>query len=255
MKVAAIQTDIAWNDPELSVKAIGPIAEEAIGRGAKCLFFPEMFACGFSMVTGDAAKTVALVSSQLLEELAGTYGVLAAGSMPWAPDGNYDKPYNVCRVFGPAGLLGEYAKRQLFSYGGESLAYRRGEQVLSLSFEGMRFSFFICYDLRFPIPFNRLAETTDVFVVMANWPVTRQSHWTTLLSARAIENQAYVIGINRIGVGGGLSYAGGSVIVSPEGVEIAAIGDAAGAIVADLEAGEAGDLRSRFPVLKERVDV
>lgn len=108
---------------------------------------------------------------------------------------------------------------------------------------------FICYDLRFPEPFRFVASETDLFVVVANWPEVRRDHWRTLLRARAIENQAYVAGVNRVGDGGKLHYAGDSALIDPLGETLAEAGDSEAVLVGEISADRVREARERFPVL------
>ena len=116
----------------------------------------------------------------------------------------------------------------------------------------MRCSFFVCYDLRFADEFWPLAPETDCYVVPANWPRSRRSHWSALLRARAIENQAYVVGVNRVGEGGSLTYAGDSVIIDPLGDVLASAGGGECIATADVYPAHVNGLRTRFPFLADR---
>ena len=113
-------------------------------------------------------------------------------------------------------------------------------------------SLFICYDVRFADRFWGLAETTDLYLVPANWPSPRAAHWSTLLEARAIENQAYVVGVNRVGSGGGLVYGGGSRIVGPFGEDVARAGDEECIIYGEVSPQHVRDIRAKFPFLRDR---
>ena len=127
---------------------------------------------------------------------------------------------------GPDGTTHRYRKVHPFTFGGEEKSFRAGDELVTVEIDGLRISPFVCYDLRFADEFWQLAPTTDVYLVPANWPERRRLHWQVLLQARAIENQAYVVGVNRVGEGGGLSYVGDSRIVDPVGELLAtAAGD------------------------------
>jgi predicted amidohydrolase len=117
---------------------------------------------------------------------------------------------------------------------------------------GLRVSLFVCYDLRFADEFWGLAPETDVYVVPANWPLARQEHWLALLKARAIENQAYVVGCNRTGVGGGLTYGGASRIFSPLGEQLASADEHERIIIAEVSADHVSEVRAKFPFLNDR---
>ena len=150
-------------------------------------------------------------------------------------------------------MLHRYRKIHPFSYSGEHERYQAGDVFLSLDVDGVRCSFFVCYDLRFADEFWQLAPGTDCYVVPANWPAARREHWRALLLARAIENQAYVVGVNRVGRGGRLDYAGDSMIVGPFG-ELLADGAHAGesVLVADVDPAHVTSVCAEFPFLADR---
>ncbi len=160
---------------------------------------------------------------------------------------------------GPEGQRHHYDKIHPFTYGGEHEHYDAGEEFLSVEVEGVRCSFFICYDLRFADEFWALADRTDCYVVVANWPSARRLHWQALLGARAIENQAWVVAANRVGEGGGLTYAGDSRIIDPWGTAVAVAGTGAAdetegeaVLLAEVDPAEVERVRTRFPFLQDR---
>ena len=128
-----------------------------------------------------------------------------------------------------------------------------GNATITVDIEGVSTSIFVCYDLRFADDFWRLAPDTDAYVVVANWPASRVQHWRALLMARAIENQAWVIGCNRVGRGGNLEYSGDSLVVDPLG-EVVADGAGGGEVtlMATIDAGTVADVRGRYPFLADR---
>jgi predicted amidohydrolase len=152
----------------------------------------------------------------------------------------------------PQGAVTRYAKIHPFSYAGEHEHYAAGERVVTADVEGLRVTPFVCYDLRFPEPFRLAAPETDLFAVVANWPDERREHWRTLLRARAIENQAYVAGVNRVGDGGRLHYTGDSAVLSPLGETLTEGADKMMVLFADVDPGSVQKLRSRFPALNDR---
>jgi omega-amidase len=145
-----------------------------------------------------------------------------------------------------------YDKIHPFTFAGEHEHYAAGDRFLTVDVEGTRCSFFVCYDLRFADEFWSLAGVTDCFVVPANWPEARRAHWQALLTARAIENQAYVVGVNRVGEGGGLRYAGDSRIVDPLGEVLASGAGTEALLVAEVDPRVVADVRARFPFLQDR---
>ena len=168
------------------------------------------------------------------------------------PEASGPRPYNMCIVSSPSGIAARYAKIHPFSYAGEHEHYAAGDRVVTVEIEGVRVTPLVCYDLRFPEPFRVAAAETDLFAVVANWPEPRREHWRTLLKARAIENQAYVAGVNRVGDGGGAHYAGDSALVAPLGETLAEGDDRQRVLVADVEPEKAAKLRARFPALQDR---
>jgi predicted amidohydrolase len=149
-------------------------------------------------------------------------------------------------------LVGEYSKTHLISAMGEDAVYQPGAGRLTVRIGELRVSFFICYDLRFPTLFYDRAESTDLFVVVANWPAPRQRHWETLLAARAIENQAYVAGVNRVGQGGGYEFTGGSRVISPQGDVLATCHAREQVKVVELQLDAVASWRQQFGCLRDR---
>ena len=154
---------------------------------------------------------------------------------------------------GPSGDVHRYRKVHPFSYAGEHERYVAGHDPVTVTLEGVRVSLFVCYDLRFADDFWALARDTDCYVVVANWPAARRDHWRTLVAARAIENQAYVVAANRIGRGGELDYAGDSAIVGPFGELLAEGPDGEEAVlVAEVDPAVVASTRGRYPFLADR---
>ena len=151
------------------------------------------------------------------------------------------------------GTIELYHKIHLFSFMNEDKRYAPGDKTLTTTINGVRTSFLICYDLRFPQTFAALAEHTDLYVVPANWPYQRQQHWETLLRARAIENQAFVAGVTCVGSGKGVEYRGGSRIIGPQGEMLAERGAEEGVLAAEISVEQVASWRSTFPALADRV--
>ena len=254
MKIAALQTDIVWEDPTANFRSLRPRLVEARDAGARLLLLPEMYACGFSMRTDVTAEPPDGPSTTFLRDQADALGVWVGGSVPVREPGR-DRPFNTFLLAGPTGELHRYRKVHPFTYDGEHEHYDAGEELVTVDVEGLRLSLLVCYDLRFADEFWQLAHTTDAYLVVANWPAARREHWMTLLRARAIENQAYVVGVNRVGNGGAegqFTYAGDSRIVDPWGEVLAEGGSEPTLLLADLDAERVRDARERFPVLKDR---
>ena len=167
--------------------------------------------------------------------------------MPILSKGN-DLPHNSLVLADPDGNTLRYEKKHLFGYAGEDKHYVQGSAPLTVEVEGVRCSFFICFDLRFGPEFWDIATSTDMFIVVANWPEARRNHWKSLLKARAIENQAFVLGVNRIGEGDGLTYSGDSRLYGPMGKTISKANKHENQILlSDIEPSTVAKVRSDFP--------
>lgn len=250
MKVAGIQMDIAWEQPEENFRRAEAKVKQAADEGAGLVVLPEMFATGFSMnaelVAGFAGETRSFLSD--VSSRLGVF-ILAGFAEPGDP-----MPANAASIFDPSGLeILRYRKIHPFSLAGEDEHFMAGESVETVRVESVRVTPLICYDLRFPEPFREAAATTDLFCVIANWPGSRRYHWSTLLKARAIENQAFVLGVNRVGTGGGLDYTGDSVLVNPLGEELAAVEPGSeGSCSGEVRPEDVARTREEFSFLRDR---
>jgi predicted amidohydrolase len=145
-----------------------------------------------------------------------------------------------------------YRKIHPFSHADEERYVRAGTEFVTVEVDGVRVSLFVCYDLRFADEFWALAERTDAYLVVANWPAKRRLHWSTLLRARAIENQAYVVGVNRVGSGGGLDYSGDSAVIDPLGEVLASGAGGETVLFADIDPAHVAGTRGHFRFLQDR---
>jgi omega-amidase len=250
MHVACCQFDIAWEDkPANYAKVEAMIADAALPAGA-LLLLPEMFATGFSMNAGQIAESVDGPTARFMAKLAVRHAVYVLGGVVISA-GRDQKPRNEALLFDPSGkLLSRYAKMQLFTLAGESTHYLPGKEPGLFRVGDCPCQIAICYDLRFPEVFRSTAAP-ELIAVIANWPVTRASHWRMLLAARAIENQAYVIGLNRCGVDPLWNYSGRSQIVSPHGEVIADAMQGEAVITAELSLDGLREYRRAFPALTD----
>lgn len=249
MRVALLQMDMAWEDAEENHRRARRLLGEARAQGAELAVLPEMFSTGFSMDTTKVAQPPGGPSETFLREAARDLGLTVIASIPESSD---PRPYNMCIVMSPSGEVARYAKIHPFSYAREHEHYGAGQRVVTVSVGGVRITPLVCYDLRFPEPFRVAAAETDLFTVVANWPEPRREHWRTLLRARAIENQAYVVGVNRVGKGDGARYVGDSAAIAPLG-ETLVEGDAAERVlICEVEPERVAKLRARFPALEDR---
>ena len=246
MKIIILQRDIEWANPALNVQRV----EEAIDRnaGADLYLLPEMFSTGFCTQPEGIAESSDSDTLKWMKRKAAEIDAAIAGSVAVEQEGRY---YNRFYFVRPDGTVTYYDKKHLFTYGGEHLRFTAGEERVVVEWRGVRILLEICYDLRFPI-WARNRGDYDMILYVASWPTPRVAAWSALLVARAIENQCYVAGVNRVGTDPACEYCGGSVIIDPYGKTIAACADnteCEATAVVDMEALEA--FREKFPVLKD----
>jgi len=251
MIVAGIQHDIVWEQPAENFARLAPMIERAAAAGARLVVLTEMYATGFSMKTDRIAEPIGGPSADFLVDQASAHNVWICASVPERAKPSA-RPFNQLVLAAPDGSTRRYAKIHPFTFGREHEHYTAGGEFLTVEIEGTRCSFFVCYDLRFADEFWVRAEQTDCFVVPANWPASRREHWMALLRARAIENQAYVVGINRVGDGGRLHYCGDSMIIDPFGEIVAQGADSEAVIVADVDPDRVRSVRAEYPFLQDR---
>lgn len=254
LRVALVQANLAWDRPEFNIEHCQSFVANAVENGANLIVLPEVFTTGFSFATGDKAKHAGDVARAFLADVARIHGVWIGGSVPYAEDGDYSRPYNTFFLHGPNGAEVQYRKRHLFSFAKEDARYRAGDEVVSFQIGEWRVTPLICYDLRFAKTFVNKAPSTDLFLLCANWPQPRRHHWRTLLTARAIDSQAYVVGVNRVGEGGGLMYSGDSLVVSPRGELLLDMHNREGVEVCELYLSEVEAYRAEFPSLRDSRD-
>ncbi len=251
MRVAAVQHDVVWEDRAATLARLEPQLASAAGAGARLVVLTEMFPTGFSMAPERTAEPEGGPSTEFLRTQATELRVWLAGSVPIHPAGG-GRPVNRFLLAGPSGELEHYDKLHPFTYSGEQEHYAAGTRRVTFAVEGVRVTPFVCYDLRFADEFWALALETDCYVVPASWPRQRAAPWKALLPARAIENQAYVVGVNRVGTGDGLTYVGDSVILDPLGEVVAVEGEGECMITGDVDPARVREVRERYPFLRDR---
>jgi predicted amidohydrolase len=250
MKIAAVQHDIVWEDPASTRKLVEPMIAAAAAGGARLICLTEMYATGFSMHPERIAEDEGGPNEQFLLDQARQHRAwLVASIAQWGADG---RARNNAVVASPEGTVARYAKIHPFGYAGEDEHYAAGEEFLTVDIDGLRVTVFVCYDLRFADEFWVRAPDTDVYLVPANWPQPRHEHWRTLLRARAIENQAYVVGVNRVGTVKELFYSGDSAIIDPLGRVLAEASVGPSVLVADVDSAEVRRVRAELPFLADR---
>jgi len=251
LKIAGLQLDVAWEDRAANFERVRQFAARARDEGADLLVLPEMFATGFSLDPSVTAEPPAGETPRFVAELARELGIGVVGG--YVQRRRKGRGANLALAVDRAGrLLAEYAKTHLFSFMDEQEAHEAGAGPRQFAFETVQIACFICYDLRFPELFRLVADGAQVVLVIASWPAARQAHWDALLRARAIENQLYVLGVNRAGQGGGLEYTGGSAIFDPMGQVLAHAGDRENLILAEIDTDEVARIRAEMPFLKDR---
>ena len=249
MIVAGLQFDIAWEDPDENFRRVEEMAVQAAADGARLIVLPEMFATGFSM---NARKICAHADRTrgFLSDLARRHGAFVLGGHAEPGD---PRPRNACSLMDPRGdeMLG-YHKIHPFTLAREQEHYEGGDAVYTAEVDGVRVTPLICYDLRFPEPFRAVAAGTDLFAVIANWPRKRREPWRLLLRARAVENQCYVLGLNRVGDGGGEPHSGDSALIDPFGETVVERADVAAIVSGEVSAEAVADARARYSFLADR---
>jgi omega-amidase len=252
MNIACIQHDAVWEDKAASHRIVESLLDSTpVARGS-LVILPEMFATGFSMNVAAIAEAVDGPSHRFLAELAVRRGIHVLGGIAvQSPDG---RGRNQAVLFAPDGSeLLRYQKLQPFSLGGEAEHYEAGGQIVTVELGGFTLCPFICYDLRFPEIFRRAVHHhhASLFVVIAAWPLPRDAHWVTLLAARAIENQAYVVGVNRCGHDPKHTYFGKSRIIDPRGQVLVEAGSEPAVIQQTLDPAVLQTWRRDFPALAD----
>ncbi len=246
MIVTILQRDIKWAAPKTNVERIA----EAIDRnlGADLYVLPEMFSTGFctspegiaESIDGDTLQWMIRKSSQIDAAIAGSVAVT---------DGKHY--FNRFYFVKPSGEVAWYDKKHLFTYGGEHLRFTAGSERVVVEWRGVRILLEVCYDLRFPI-WSRNRGDYDMILYVASWPTPRVAAWSALLVARAIENQCYVAGVNRVGNDPSCNYCGGSVVVDPYGKMMASCADNTECeATAEVSMEELDAFRQKFPVLND----
>ncbi len=251
IRVAGVQHDIVWEDRDANFGRLASQITAAAHAGARLIALTEMFSTGFSLDAERIAEPAGGPSSRFLVEQARLHHVWICGSIA-ERDPGADKPYNRLVLAAPDGSLHHYEKIHPFTYAGEQEHYAAGSDFLTVTVDDVSVSLFVCYDLRFADEFWALAERTDLYVVVANWPESRRLHWQVLLRARAIENQAYVLGVNRVGEGGRLTYVGDSAVIDPTGEVLASASRTETLVLADVDPETVRATRKRFPFLPDR---
>jgi omega-amidase len=214
LNITLVQTDLAWEDIDANLDRFDAWID-AVDAPTDLIVLPEMFSTGFSMNARPLAETMHGKAVTWLRNKAGQKNTVITGSVMIQEGGRF---FNRLVWARPDGDLLVYDKKLLFRYAGEEKVYTAGSRQVTAELNGWKIRPFICYDLRFPIWTRNLDQAYDLALFVANWPAKRAAHWRALLRARAIENQAYVAAVNRVGTdGNGYAYSGHSALIDPTG--------------------------------------
>jgi len=246
MIVTILQRDIKWADPKTNVERIA----QAIDRnlGADLYVLPEMFSTGFCTSPEGIAEGIDNNTLQWMLRKSAQIDAAIAGSVAVTDGEHY---FNRFYFVKPTGEIVWYDKKHLFTYGGEHQRFTAGSERVVVEWRGVRILLEVCYDLRFPI-WSRNRGDYDMILYVASWPTPRVAAWSALLVARAIENQCYVAGVNRVGDDPACNYCGGSAIIDPYGKTIASCADNTECEAsAEINMEELEAFRRKFPVLND----
>ncbi|MEN9959258.1 MAG: hypothetical protein RLZZ474_1502 [Bacteroidota bacterium] len=243
LRVSYVQANLVWEDPISNCAQLEESLQNLQGF-TDVIVLPEMFSTGFSM-TARGAEISSGATVQWMKLQAARLQVLLIGSLKIKESGRY---FNRLFAVHPSGKIDSYDKRHLFRMGNEDTFYSAGNSSCLISYKSWSIAPFICYDLRFPVWSRNVGLKYDLAVYVANWPAARTHAWSTLLRARAIENLAYVVGVNRVGVDGNqLEYAGASSIISFKGEDLHPLSSEALIQTETLSFQALKDFRAKFP--------
>jgi len=245
LRVSLVQEPLAWHDPPANRERFSALLTPLAQR-TDLIVLPETFTSGFSMEVERLAERAGGPTVTWMQAQAARTDAAITGSVITAEDGKY---YNRLLFVLPCGEVRHYDKRHLFRMGREHEHFTPGRSAWSTPWRGLLICPLVCYDLRFPVFSRRRPDLDyDVLVYVANWPAARAEAWRQLLRARAIENQAYVVGVNRVGAdGAGVAYAGDSAAIDFLGRALSSPGETAGVSTVELDATALAAFRERFP--------
>ncbi|MEN6452999.1 MAG: amidohydrolase [Prolixibacteraceae bacterium] len=247
LHIAVIQTDLIWENAKANRTRFEKLFLQ-LPNGTELVILPEMFSTGFSMNVNQLGEPMNGKTICWLKDQAAAHGTVIAGSLMIREDGEC---FNRFVFVYPDQTLDFYDKRHLFSMGQEQMYFVPGLHRKIVQIKSFRILPQICYDLRFPV-FSRNRNDYDLMINCANWPGSRSDVWKTLLKARAIENQAYVIGVNRIGIDANkINYKGDSMVIDPKGKEMVTATEKEEILPAKLSKESLDQFREKFPVLPD----
>jgi omega-amidase len=252
LSITTIQSDLFWEEKSTNLRLLEQKIA-GIPEKTEIVVLPEMFSTGFSMQTEQLAETMDGETVNWMKRVSSENGVILTGSIMIEEEGKY---FNRLIWMLPNGLYGHYDKRHLFAYGEEDQHYTPGNKRLIASVNGWKINLQVCYDLRFPVwarqQAGEEAPEYDVLVYVANWPERRSHAWKTLLCARAIENQCYVVGVNRVGNdGNNIYHSGNSLVIDPVGQVLYHMADEEDVFTISLQKEKLDEVRSKFPFWRD----
>ena len=247
-KIGLVQYSPVWENKSASKEKINNLLDET--NGLDLIIFPEMTLTGFTMKSKAFSEEIKekthlfFFTRKKKKKCAVIYGVIEKGKR---------KNFNTLVHLNNQGkIISTYRKVHPFSYSKEDINFGRGKEIVITKVKGIKIGLSICYDLRFPELYRLYAkENVEMTIDIANWPDTRIEHWRTLLKARAIENQCYIVGVNRVGDDPKLHYNGFSSVFDPMGKEIVAVENEEKVIVAEIDKSYVDNVRQRLPFLKD----
>ncbi|WP_140937672.1 amidohydrolase [Sphingobacterium lumbrici] len=248
IKITIFQAYLFWENVEKNLQNLA-LRLSSLREKTDLILLPEMFNTGFTMNVAKCAENMDGPSMRWLYEMSKKFDCVVAGSLIIEEE---DKYYNRFVWMSPNGSFVHYDKRHLFCIAKEDEVFTKGKSRIVLQLKGWKICPMICYDLRFPVWSRNQVDGYDLLVYTASWPDTRSAHWRTLIPARAIENQAFVIGVNRVGYDGNeVYYSGGSMCISPIGDVVYYKPEDEDLYTFTLNPKDLENARTQFPFLKD----
>ena len=247
LRITCVQSILHWEDIQANLAMFREKLVDLKGK-TDIIILPEMFTSGFSMSAKHLAETMDGKAIEWMKEMAGHCNAVVTGSLIIQEGAHY---YNRLIWMEPDGNFSHYDKRHLFALAKEDEVYTAGTKKLIIEWKGWKICPLICYDLRFPV-WARNVEHYDLLIYMANWPVTRVSAWSTLLKARAIENQVYTVGVNRCGEDVFVKYSGASAVIDYAGEALYQVSNVENVSTISLSKEKQTHFRSKLAFLDDR---
>lgn len=252
LTITTIQSNLLWEEKSANLDMLEQKISD-INEKTEVVILPEMFSTGFSMQPERLAETMDGETMQWLKRVSRENGIIITGSIIIEEGDRY---FNRLVWMLPNGQYGQYDKRHLFAYAEEDKHYSPGSKRLIASVKGWKINLQVCYDLRFPVwarqQVNEDGPEYDVLIYVANWPERRNHAWKTLLCARAIENQCYVVGVNRVGIdGNNIYHSGNSLVIDPLGQVLYHMADDEDVFTITLQKERLEEVREKFPFWKD----